>query len=313
MKLKVLFLNKFDKESAEKYLAIMRTDGARFENRVQKLYQERNEHGNFGALKLDQKRIAKLSKVLMETEIRSLNLYGTGMNSSWVEQLKSLKLSKLHTLNLNCNSLFDAGLSILLLNLPLTLSNLNLCNNGITEDGAFFLAEFLRRNPLLIHLDVSFNAIRSSGAIALLNSLVNNTHLYRLNLHRNSINEEIQNSLMKLMSNNKRLVHLKLEYNPLTASTLSKVRDFGTKNKLLEVTERSNLAIQFIRTRKLLLLRHQIPLEVLIIVSSLESRNIQVASMLLDRDTIGKILTTFEFSPSNLIRQVGLLKQGVAV
>lgn len=46
-------------------------------------------------------------------------------------------------------------------------SSLFFCSNSLSCDGAFHLAELLRRNPTLDVIDLSFNRIQDEGAVHL--------------------------------------------------------------------------------------------------------------------------------------------------
>jgi Ran GTPase-activating protein (RanGAP) involved in mRNA processing and transport len=277
---------------------------------LQKLYNG-EEVGDFGTLKLDSAQFKSISQALGSTEIRNLNLYGTQVTLSALKKLKKLKSSKLEILNLYCNSLFDPGVELLFSILPVTLTKLNLCNNGITEDGAVCISSFLACNPLLVTLDLSFNSLRSQGAILLLKSLLKNTHLMRLNLHRNSITNVIQETLFELIKENTRLVSLKLEYNPLGASILRSLSLFNIRNHELEAIELVLLRDQLVLTRKLALLKDCLPLEILFMISISYTDERRVAAVFLDRSTIGRWNHCLLFSPMNLLRQVALMTRKI--
>ena len=70
-----------------------------------------------------------------------------------------------------------------------TIQHLNVSANSIGQEGATALAEVLKENRMLQHLDVSWNFVGQGGATALAEVLKENRTLQHLDVSRNSIGQ----------------------------------------------------------------------------------------------------------------------------
>lgn len=94
-----------------------------------------------------------------------------------------------------------------------TLHTLKLPLNGLSAEGAGFVAAMLLQNSTLSRLDLSYNGIGDEGCEELATALQLNTHLTNLDLSRNRIGVEGAESLAAAIGVNSVLKVLKLQHN----------------------------------------------------------------------------------------------------
>ncbi|KAA6399841.1 MAG: putative Protein NLRC3 [Streblomastix strix] len=69
------------------------------------------------------------------------------------------------------------------------IKELDIHNNGIDDDGAIQLAEFLERNPVLSNVNIRFNQIGERGGVAIAHTFERNTHLKTIDMARCGIGD----------------------------------------------------------------------------------------------------------------------------
>lgn len=83
----------------------------------------------------------------------------------------------------------------------------------INDEGVLLIAEALKKNEYLTHLDLRENLITDVGAIALANALEINHSLQWLDLNANDIGDEGCKAFLKTIKNNRNLTALDLHNN----------------------------------------------------------------------------------------------------
>ena len=113
------------------------------------------------------------------------------------------------------------------------LVQLNMCNNGITDEEAPALALVLSSNSKLQELDISHNSLKPKGIIKIFEKL-NISHLNKLNVSNNVIGEQGADTVGSFLSKNVKLKELDIGCNNLNKS--------GTKLLCKRITNLSNLS-----------------------------------------------------------------------
>ncbi|KAL0208034.1 hypothetical protein P9112_010621 [Eukaryota sp. TZLM1-RC] len=123
--------------------------------------------------------------------------------------------STLTQLNLSDNNIADEGASSLAraLESNYTLTQMNLSDNNIADEGASSLARALESNYTLTQLNLSDNNIADEGASSLARALESNYTLTQLNLSDNNIADEGASSLARALESNSTLTQLNLSDN----------------------------------------------------------------------------------------------------
>lgn len=93
------------------------------------------------------------------------------------------------------------------------LTELDLCNQGINNEGATELASALKINTTLKKLNLTQNKVGIKGATALASALKTNTNLIKLNLTENQVGTEGAIELALALENNNTLKELSLAHN----------------------------------------------------------------------------------------------------
>ena len=125
-----------------------------------------------------------------------------------------IALGQIKKLDLKDCTLKDEGLSILHKALATSsLTEIDLTNNEIGDEGVKLLADILRRNPNITTLNLSLNNIGDEGLSTLAEVLATNSPLQNLNLSFNEITEV--EALTPAIAANKNLVRLSLSRNRL--------------------------------------------------------------------------------------------------
>lgn len=145
-------------------------------------------------------------------------------------EINSNPLSKLQTLNLESNNLFDKNISILTGSLTVydKIRDLSLSRNKISEEGAIALAGYIKYTSTLQKLDLSWNNIRGFGGKLICKSLCENESIRVLDLSWNSLaspNEEnCPKALAEMFRMNSKIVHLDISNNMLGMSDCKELR-----------------------------------------------------------------------------------------
>ena len=125
------------------------------------------------------------------------------------------------SLNLSNNGIKDAGLKILARHLKtnFTVTHFDARGNDITSDGAFYLADCLSENSMLLDISLDSNRLDDRAAIDLAENLSSNlaTRLSILDLARNDIEDEGGMRLANFLSTNVSIARLSLSSNRLSA------------------------------------------------------------------------------------------------
>ena len=123
--------------------------------------------------------------------------------------------STLTNLDLSENSLGDEGATSLsqALKVNSTLTNLDLRGNSIGAEGATSLAQALKVNSTLTTLDLGWNSIGAEGATSIAQALKVNSTLTNLDLGSNRIGAEGATSLSQALTVNSTLTNLDLTGN----------------------------------------------------------------------------------------------------
>ncbi len=115
------------------------------------------------------------------------------------------------------------------------LSVLNLCNNGMRDEGARALARNLYRVPRLSELDVSSNKIQD-GFTALMESVGNLRHILVLDVKDNCIGAAGAEALAENLHRIKHLAKLDVEYTNMGAvGVLAVLRSLRNMSNLCKV------------------------------------------------------------------------------
>ena len=128
--------------------------------------------------------------------------------------LKSVRITKLV---LSENSITDRGATTLaeMLKENRTLQHMNVSNNSIGVGGVTALAEMLKENRTLQHMNVSSNSIGDGGATALVEMLKENRTLQQLDVSNNSIGDGGATALAEMLKENRTLQQLYISDNSI--------------------------------------------------------------------------------------------------
>ena len=146
----------------------------------------------------------------------------------------------LETLELSGNQLRDKGiyhLTQVLATHNSTLQKLYCGTNGITDHGAQYIAQLLKKNRVLTRLDLSFNEIGDRGVRRIANALAHfNTSLVQLNLSWNkSISEASVDALIEMIEHHQALETLDISHCNLSPADKAKLRDIARLKKTLKL------------------------------------------------------------------------------
>ncbi|CAF2929990.1 unnamed protein product [Rotaria sp. Silwood2] len=114
-----------------------------------------------------------------------------------------------------------------------TLTQLNLEQNGITDKGAYYLADVFRAKRKLTKLHLGANEITERGMNYLADALRNNRTLIRLDLNSNQIADKGMKHIADGLRNNTKLIELDLESNKISDKGAQRLTDALRVNKTL--------------------------------------------------------------------------------
>ena len=97
-----------------------------------------------------------------------------------------------------------------------SLTQLNMSDHVISDQGAADLAEALKQNTSITRFNLSYNVISDQGAAALAEALKQNTGLTQLNLSGNVISAQGAAGLAEALKQNTSLTQLDLSYNDIS-------------------------------------------------------------------------------------------------
>ncbi|XP_053547330.1 NLR family member X1 [Bombina bombina] len=149
-------------------------------------------------------------------------------------------LRRCKNVNLQMNSLGPdscKALQDVLLHPDCAITNLRLCNNPLTPEGARLIAEALARNHSLTHLSLLHTDVRDEGAEFLAHHLGNNQHLKELNLAYNGIHDQAALRLGEEAARHPTLSRVHLYFNELSDEGLRSLQSLGGVRVLVSLTE----------------------------------------------------------------------------
>ncbi|KAG8434559.1 hypothetical protein GDO86_012801 [Hymenochirus boettgeri] len=130
----------------------------------------------------------------------------------------------------------------ILLHPDCAITNLRLCNNPLTAEGAQFLAEALTGNRSLTHLSLLHTQLGDEGAEILASNLSKNTHLQELNLAYNGIRDQAALRLGEAASHHQTLNKVHLYFNELSDSGLRALQSLGDVRVLVSLREGADVS-----------------------------------------------------------------------
>ncbi|XP_063291920.1 NLR family member X1 isoform X1 [Pelobates fuscus] len=175
-----------------------------------------------------------IKKPLLEVNLGSCHLDPDAIHTL------SQVLRKCQTLNLQMNSLGPDScreIKDVLLHPDCAITNLRLCNNPLTAEGARLVAEALEGNRSLTHLSLLHTDLGDDGADILASHLGRNKHLQELNLAYNGIHDEAALKLVEEGARHPTLGRIHIYFNELSDSGLRALQSLGDVRVLVSLTE----------------------------------------------------------------------------
>ena len=123
------------------------------------------------------------------------------------------------------------------------ISALLISDSKITERGAITLAEMLKENRMLHHLDVANNSIGDGGATALAEVLKQNRTLQHLNVMANFIRDGGATALAEMLKENRTLQELIVGYNSIGDGGATALAEMLKENRTLQELHLRNSCI----------------------------------------------------------------------
>jgi patatin-like phospholipase/acyl hydrolase/Ran GTPase-activating protein (RanGAP) involved in mRNA processing and transport len=117
--------------------------------------------------------------------------------------------------------------------IDVSLTELNLAQNQIDDQGAQFFADILQRNAALTQLNLTWNQIGASGAASMAQALLTNSALRQLDLSINQIGDKGAASMAQALLTNSALRQLDLEDNQMGASGAASIAQALLTNSAL--------------------------------------------------------------------------------
>ena len=114
-----------------------------------------------------------------------------------------------------------------------TLQILDVSNNAISSDGALCISDFLKINSALCKLNLSGNKIEDEGTKELSEAIQVNTTLQDLNMSKNNITDEGANKLSKAIQLNTMLQELNISKNWISKEGVMSIVEACTINRTL--------------------------------------------------------------------------------
>jgi Ran GTPase-activating protein (RanGAP) involved in mRNA processing and transport len=167
--------------------------------------------------RLDDDGVKELASVLKE--YKKLLKFSYTQSSSVVELMKALigsnLLNSLTQLNLQQNNIGEEGAHRIVgaLEKNTSLKELNLQQNKIGRFGAYYIAKALEENTSLTQLNLQQNNIGDDDALHIAFTLEKNTSLTKLNLQQNKIGDYGAYHIARALKKNTSLTELNLQQN----------------------------------------------------------------------------------------------------
>ena len=147
-----------------------------------------------------------------------------------------LKLNKIITEVNLCNcQVTNEGIKLFVqaVQVSTTLHSLEISNNVISDDGVLSISDFFKINNNVCKLNLSGNEIRDEGTKKLSEAIKVNTTLQDLNLSKNKITDKGANELSKAIEMNKTLQELNISKNWMSKEGVMRIVEACTINRTL--------------------------------------------------------------------------------
>ncbi len=169
---------------------------------------------------------------IINKQCKKLFLSSNQISSEGVSTLVNVlrNIPTLEELYLDCNRVSDLGVQLLAQGISHDNTNLKvlyLGSNGITQEGAYHLAEMLKTNQTLRRLNLSENNIGDQGVQLLANALNrHNRTLIHLDLNSNKLeSDSTVDSLINMLNYNRSLEQLRVCNCNLSETSKMRLRD----------------------------------------------------------------------------------------
>jgi Ran GTPase-activating protein (RanGAP) involved in mRNA processing and transport len=182
-------------------------------NTLKELYLSENRLGNEGTEILSDGLVHNCSIQKLDLRSNGIELGGSIALSSFVKKCKTLT-----SLCLAMNEIGDVGVGSLaegLKDKKCHVEDLDLSDNGISEEGALAVSDMLLENSRLQSLNLSFNSIGGNGASSIAYALDRNNTLRRLCLRRNNIDNIGAAAFAAMLPTMRGLKELSMTNNPI--------------------------------------------------------------------------------------------------
>ena len=170
---------------------------------------------NFGQYSLQE---TEVFQSIITSSITKLCISHNEMNKQAVDDMAKLvsHIPQLEELDLSYNNL-QATATVKVLNEinTLSLTRLNISNNGLNDKTACGIANFLSHYRLLKELDLSCNNLQAMGVITICKGMSNLLNLVALNISNNNISGEAAADIAAILFQSNLLEELDLSYNNL--------------------------------------------------------------------------------------------------
>ena len=191
---------------------------------------------SLGDTHFDQDHVDKTISTGLLQSVESLNLsYNQFCDSGIAELFCALKCNEtLRTLNVSHNNIIGNTVAISdYLQVNMTLSELDLSTNNITDEGVKKFTESIKVNTTLQNLDISHNIITDEGVKALAEAIQVNTTLRELNISSNKITDEGAKALAEAIQINTTLQELNISKNWISKEGVMRIVEACTINRTL--------------------------------------------------------------------------------
>ena len=174
-----------------------------------------------------------VSMIRCNIDDECVEMLAGGVNFMSAEGLKDVRISKLSMFN---NHLTEKGTTTLAEKLKenTILQHLDVGRNSIGVRGATALAELLKENRTLQELRVSFNSIGKGGATALAEVLKENRMLQKLSVIGNFIGDGGATALAEMLKENRTLQQLDVSGNSIGEGGATALAEMLKENKTLQ-------------------------------------------------------------------------------
>ena len=173
---------------------------------------------NFGEYSLQETNASEVFQSIITSSVTKLCISHNEMNKQAVDGMAKLvsHIPQLEELDLSYNNL-QATATVKVLNEinTLSLTKLNISNNGLNDKTARGIANFLSHYHLLKELDLSYNNLQTTGIITICKGMSNLLSLIKLNISNNNISGEAAADIATVLSQSNLLEELDLSCNNL--------------------------------------------------------------------------------------------------